>query len=301
MTTTEQFERANHAAAAATQAWLVTLGLGALVDEFRSAERDAASQIAAPGMVEIRADARQAMANAVSDADAAFNLQADVADVSRSPSARSESLDLVEAAAARAFAGAEAAQRAMRRTAQLALGIAQAAPNTDVVSQIERAAIATIAPAALAGGSAPPRLSATLAYDGLQLYAIDTGELVIELAGVIARLLIEWGGVADLGVATGEKRGVTIRVDADVVLAEAYGEAVISDAAAFLELGWEEADPTGARSRWPSPVTIIEPASIVSRTLAALGAHQAVDLSVTLADNTPRPERAPTMQDPGYL
>jgi hypothetical protein len=121
------------------------------------------------------------------------------------------------------------------------------------------------------------------------------------MAGVIARLLIEWGGAADFGVATGEKRGVTIRVDADVVLAEAYGKAVTSDVAAFLELGWEGADPKGARSRWPSPVTIIEPASVLAHTPVKLGATQAVDVSVTLADNTPLPVRAPTMQDPGYL
>jgi hypothetical protein len=146
------------------------------------------------------------------------------------------------------LAGVFAAERVVRQLAQLSLGVTSFAPGTDDVYRVERAAVEVLAPDAEPG--------IPLVDDGVQLFATDRDGLAIEIAGIVCRLLIDWGGAVVLRTASDQTLALT--VDGDELTIVAEGLDATRDR---LEAGWKAIASEQMAKRWPSPVTVSEPAT----------------------------------------
>jgi hypothetical protein len=145
------------------------------------------------------------------------------------------------------------AEQALRRLAQLALGVSAAQDVGDHVERLDHAAVLVLN---------DPVTGATLEADGIELFATTAEQLVIDVAGLLCRLIIEPGVQADIGPVrvSGNWRG-------DLTLAHR--------------------DPTLTRGdvrTWQAPVTVILPAKWLVETLG----DEPVTTSVARRSSTTR-------------
>ncbi len=198
----------------------------------------------------------------------------------------------VNAAAGLAIAKAEQSERALRDLAQLALGIAQAAAETPDVSDVERGAIAILHPPlgddrAVALGSDQPVLR----------YA-NGEDLITEVSGLIAHLLIDRWTVLVLSARDHPDYYVALTVDStDTLLAETVAGYATKQSKRLLALGWTAAEIGYFRREWPSPVTILKVARMVSSTVIdVLGMPTASTITARTGrtPDLPRPQVTPT-------
>jgi hypothetical protein len=197
----------------------------------------------------------------------------------------------VNAAAGLAIAKAEQAERALRDLAQLALGIAQAAAETPDVSDVERGAIAILHPPlgddrGVALGSDQPLLRYS-----------NSAELVTEVSGLIAHLLIDRWTVLVLSARDHPDYYVALTVDStDTLLAETVAGYATKQSKRLLALGWKAAEIGYFRREWPSPVTILKVARMVSSTVIdVLGMPTASTITARTGrtPDMPRPQVTP--------
>ena len=197
----DDFEVANDAANGAAQAYVVALGLYELIDRFRF--RDPSAPVPAPGTDGAPDDVRQAAMAALHAAASARFLYEDlftravpddvverdlpevaglgaiVALDDEQTVADCRSLNDVRVAAERA---AGEAVRALRRVAQIGLGVAQYAYEDDDTELVERTCITLLVDSPAAVGHP--------ALDDHSVRGRTRPEVAVELAGTVARFLV---------------------------------------------------------------------------------------------------------------
>lgn len=193
----------------------------------------------------------------------------------------------VNAAAGLAIAKAAQSEQALRGLAQLALGIVQAPAETPDVSDVERGAIAILHPPL----GAAPRLA--LGDHQPVLRYSNNAELVTEVSGLIAHLLLDRWTVLVLSARDHPDYYVALTVDStDTLLAETVAGYATKQSKALLSLGWQAAEIGYFRCEWPSPVTILKVARMVSSTIIdVLGIPTAATITARTArtPDLPRP------------
>lgn len=234
-------------------------------------ESDRASPAAAPGFDDMvatlrtgRVVARRAAESGAARSQLALETLRRTADehlVKAIPAIQSAAR-AVNAAAGLAIAKAEQAERALRDLAQLALGIAQGAAETPDVSDVERGAIAILHPPSGGDGGVP------LGTDQPVLRYTTGEELITEISGLIARLLIDRWTILVLSARTKPDYYVALTVDStDTLLAETVAGYATKESKRLEALGWNAAEIGYFRREWPSPVTILKVARMVSSTV----------------------------------
>jgi hypothetical protein len=254
------YAKANSAAADAMHAWLVTIGLTGLAEEIRDVAASDAEPIQAPGLDHLLSDAREAATRAAQQADIALDLH--LADQLSDETAfeYERRTHLMQGRAGDAQAAADDAQHAMRRAAQLLLGMSAHMSSSDFVYQVERAATAILSPPA---GNVP-----SVADDGTELEARTPDELKVELAGMVCRLLLQHGG----GLTVRCRHGLPpveleLWVHDETLRATATGGTVAQHPEPFVEAGWEDVSDGAASAVWETPITVAEPVALVVTTL----------------------------------
>jgi hypothetical protein len=239
---------ANDAAARACRAWLLGLGLVRLV---RGAIEHAQHPLSVPGVDEL-ADGLEASARtAHAEAEQANALCASLDATGRRPRPSGASLAAKAQAAERDLLGhhlavgvaAREAERTLRSLAQLAFGVSSRTAGGPWSSLLDRAAVAALHPPEGDG----PR--AGLSQDGLAFHARTRDELVLEIAGLVGRLLVERVARVRLGVRRGGP-AVLLEVDLDDSLH------------VRLEGGGARPEAESPR-RWSSPMVLTLPAERV--------------------------------------
>jgi hypothetical protein len=255
-----EFLRAVSAHGART--WLIAQGLIAVLGDLRERATDTAP-IPVPGMRPLLDQITAAVTDATNLLDAAV-IRAERDDITPNrgaggrfaPGRRSDrdraGEERVPPRLKEIAVSIAATDRFARQIAQLVLGATSYLPGTDDVARLERAGVEVLAPV---GGPKTP-----LSDDGVELFAVDRDQLQIEVAGMICRLLIDWGGVVVLTTPGGamvrlEVTGDTLRLWAEGV----SGEPSMSDE------GWSSEGPDSFARSWASPVTVAEPASEIVR------------------------------------
>lgn len=234
----DEIQEAHDAAARASVAWLLAVGLAAEIDAIRFP--DGFSPVPAPGLSGYVCDAERHSANAAFAADRVATLTMDP-----------EASDATATAASATLTAAVGAERSARRVAQLALGVSAHLIGDDRVERLDRAAVAVLFP------PAGHRLRTRLSEDRIVLRAKVRPELVVEIAGVLCRALVERNtcvrltGPADTDVEVIVDEGTTIQILLNVKRGDLDGD-------------WQAAMGGGWVALWPSPVTIREPAEVIA-------------------------------------
>jgi hypothetical protein len=245
---------ASDAAARAARSRLLALGLASQIEIV--ARTRSGDPTPTPGLPGLMAGIELAAHTAAAEVDKARNLfdgaEAVAPELLRSHDA--------------ACAAALDAERLTRCLAQLTLGVSSCAGGTDLVYQVERAAVGVLAPPTGHGERVGLR------QDGMAFAATSEAELSVEIGGLICRLLMDRGTQATLEVAG--KVAVVFDVDADDALLVSTPAPTDEPAVALLrEVGWPEPPADGFfRLRVDSPVRVRQPADLVARTFyRALG------------------------------
>jgi hypothetical protein len=262
----------NDAAARASRAWLVGLGLVQLIES--AAARDPEPR-PLPGKDALSAALEDAVQGAVAAAEEAVALCWTLASPVRQRAgghgssvaahAQADERSLVRHHLAAGVAAREA-ERITRALAQLAFGVSAGSASSPEIERLDRAAVAALHPPEGHG----PR--AGLALDGLAFRSATRDELVVEIAGLLARLLFERRARVRLRVAR-DRPDLVVEVSPDdALLVRLDGPLPDLLRAALARAGWpaartKPAAPKPLLHRWPSPVTLMVPARLVVRTL----------------------------------
>ena len=171
-------------------------------------------------------------------------------------------------------------ERITRDIAQLAFGISACASGP-LVERLDRAGVAVLHPPRGSGQAVP------LHEDGLTLRSKSERELAIELAGVICRILVDRRTVVSLLLPGLNIEGIYMEVDAGTTLlltAHTGGDA--TRRALMESSDWREEEPGILVQRWPSPMRVIVPATLIAKALFGpfgLEAAEALEVSVVAA------------------
>lgn len=237
-------------AATAARDWTVATGLAAAVTDFRRRQSDVELG-PVPGLTELldRVTEDFTDLSALLDAALADAESAPAAD----PAAGERRLERADILRARIGLGA-------RRIAQAVLGATSLGAGTDDTLRLELAASMAL--------TDPEQVP--LGEDGVvELFAVTPDDLVLEVAGIVARLLIDWGGTVTLATADGI--GVILEVVGDTVV-------VVPDG-----LGPD----VGTRS-WASPVVIAEVADeVVTMLVEKAGIETALEIEAGIPGVVP--------------
>ena len=221
-------ERANAAALRATRAWLFGKGLAAEVEELRFEVEEC--PVPAPGLPKL-------LHRLEKDLRDVCDLSNRVTILLRDPVQTPDLVARIEVDADAAEEGADEAELVARRIAQLASGVSLSLGESERVQRLDRAAVSVLSP--------PPGTGRAvgLVDDGLELFARHAPELLIELGGIICRMLVD--------------RNVTVR----------FGEVE-------LRVGSDETfhlmTPVGDQA-WDSPVEVAVPAHATAKAFKSLG------------------------------
>jgi hypothetical protein len=221
-------ERANAAALRASRAWLLAKGLAAEVDELRFEAEDA--PVPAPGLTKL-------LDRLEKDFRDVCDLSDRVSVLLRDPDQTSDLLSRIDLVTDAADEGADETEVLARRIAQLAFGVSSGLEYTERVDRLDRVAVAVLHP--------PPGTGTPvgLVDDGFEFFSLHAPELLIELGGIICRMLID--------------RNVTVRFDQ-----------------IQLRVGPDEtfhlSTPDGDQA-WESPVYVGEPARAIAKILKKSG------------------------------
>lgn len=221
-------ERANAAAQRATRAWLFGKSLAAEIDELRFKSED--SPVPAPGLSKL-------LDRLEKDLQDVCDLSDQVALLLQDPDPTADLVVRIEVEADAAEEGAEETERVARRIAQLALGVFSGLGDSERAQRLDRAAVAVLRPPPASGRAVG------LVDDGIELFAHHSDELLIELGGIICRMLVD--------------RNVTVRFDA-----------------VTLRVGLDETlhliTPDGDQA-WESPVHVSEAVHTTAKALESAG------------------------------
>ena len=220
--------RANAAGLRASRAWLLGKSLAGEIEDVRYQAGE--DPIPAPGLPSLLDRLEQDLFDVLALAERADGLIHDP-----DPTVDLPSVILVEVDAAEE--GADEIERVVRRLAQLALGVSTGLVPSRRAERLDSAAVAVLHPPAGTG------IPVGLAEDGLELFAHNRRELLVELRGTFCRMLLDRNVTIDIG-------DVELRVGFDQT----------------LHLTAPEGD-----TAWEAPVEVTVPAQEASRVLESLG------------------------------
>lgn len=283
-------------AARASTAWLMVRGLEAEIATLRSLA--AKGRIPAPGLAHLVKDTRDALDTASGSSNMAetyaARLEALTAEFAETHS--SETLDTIRAEEQRlgmqhnhAIQPANRAEHRARDLAQLALGISAHLPSTYEVERIDRVCTAILHPPPGTGSAVP------LYQDDLTVRAASRRELVVELAGVICRLLLDRRSVAWLMVGEDCDQVLCLQIEPGDTLLALADVSQGKPRKALLKSGWREQGAELLERRWPSPVSVLDPAGEVVKVLFGvleLGSLDRLNTSVTRTETALAPPEA---------
>jgi hypothetical protein len=170
---------------------------------------------------------------------------------------------------------AEEAERSCRALAQLVLGVNSVTRGSDEAYRLDRAAVGVLHPPDGQGAKVG------LLEDGVALASRSKDELVVELSGLLCRLLLD-RGIRLVLRCPGTKGTLEVEVDAkDTLVARLrLPDSAAKPLAAARKTGWSGARTDGCLSdRWPSPVTILGPSKRIVDTLSrVLGLERVAQL-----------------------
>ncbi len=189
--------------------------------------------------------------------------------------------DTVAAADVAVDAGDDHATRAewaMRRIAEILLGVATRAAPSDAISRAERAAVVALS---------WHQGADEVVDDGVQLGARTYEELITELSGTLCRMIIDHDAVLRLAPADGtSRRAVLFAVngsgDLDMMLIDPSlpSDGSAEEEAPLVEIGWGRSG-AGLSARWEDPLVVMEPAMLAVETLRdAWGMSEPLALAV---------------------
>lgn len=164
--------------------------------------------------------------------------------------------------------------RALRRLAQLALGVTTHLPDNPEVTLTERAAVQVL--------KLDRTAAAELADDGVDIDSHDLPGFRVELAGALCRMIVDHDCRLTIDPAGTEgpwSMAGTVDAVGNLELTLAPPEGVAS---AELEArGWTSG-PSGLSAHWDDPLVVYEPAELIVSTLAHLGVTDIEGLRVTV-------------------
>ena len=280
-------QAANDLAARAMRAWVIAEGLAAEIDAVRGGK---AGSPPAPGLARLRDLARLAARGAAAAADPAWALSGTVmrctgAVLDGEGSGTFEELQEAEAALEAAYVETrertEEVERAARALAQLGLGVSAMLGGSERVEQLDRTCVAVLQPPDGHGAGA------SLLDDGVTLHAASREDLLVEIAGVVCRILVDRatvvcleapgpaGGRFELAVGQGDVLETSV-----VPAPPAAGGR--GRAGRPIRPARKGSRPPLSRS-WPSPVRVVEPArAAVDALFGELGLERPGDLTVSV-------------------
>ena len=241
ITTGHALEAANAAAAEATTAFMLGRGLAAEIDDLRFP--DDGPLIPAPGLDDLIRALGEAAGEACNAADRVPNLF--------DANARSVAVALAR------FEN-DRATKAVRRIAQVLLGVSSALGWNDAIARAERAAVSVLFPV---DGPAVPLIA-----DGLELTGQTRAALRTELSGALCRMVVDHNVALALGP-WANPVAIILKVDA-------VGNITVSAVAPrgteqeMTALGWSERSDDGLfTASYPDPPIINDAVTLVLDTL----------------------------------
>lgn len=236
---------ANRLAARATRAYLIGRGLAAEIDDARFPDDE--GPIPAPHLDELITELGIATGEACNAGDRVAQLLDDA-----------EAGAAVSAALDETIAAAMAAERITRSVAQVMLGVTSQLGWNDAIARGERAAVMVLHP--VDADTVP------LVDDGVTLHARHDPELITELCGALCRMIIDHDCELVLRATRDDERRLVLRVDA-VENLHASADGLESELERLVDLGWDIGKGASVESSWDDPLSVVEPARLVLKTL----------------------------------
>lgn len=279
----------NDAAARAMRAWLTAAGLATEIEAIRDEHHEAPP---APGLEDLRKIAERAARGAAIAADLAWGLCQKVTkyshDILASETPGTRIIKRLYEAEKQLFAAhkktlglAQEAERALRSLAQFGFGVSALLTGSSRVEQLGRACTAVLHPAEDQGIAAP------LQEDGVTLLAESRGELMVEIAGILSRLLIDRETKVRFEAPGPGGCCFEFVVEEGDLLAGTYKASSTSSGPAEKRGRARGQKPRGSQNdlvqKWPSPVTVSQPAKIaVSSLFDASGIDRPSRITITV-------------------
>lgn len=272
---------ANDEAAAALTKWLTAMGIASEIDDLRLQEEDRI--VPAPGFYALKDEIEDAARVAPERADT-------VAMLVSTASSDEEAANSLRAAINRYGELQEARETielGLRRLAQLAFGVSTLTLGGDRIERLERAAVAIL--------HAPGERGRALFEESPRFFSTTPDELVVEVAGVLCRLLIDRSSTATFTAPAGQ---IVFSVDGETLIGTVQSNAGSS----AKRWSHPELPPT---ARWESPVVVTRPATLTVETLTqVLGLETVSALTVSYGQKGDAkaefPAVPPARQEPGW-
>lgn len=245
----------------AASVWATGRGLAAAAAELSSYFPD--DPIPTPGLDQFVDQLNEACTTVSAVADGVGDLEDPTADD-----------PVVATAIDRAHASLAPGTRALRRLAQLALGVTTYLPDDPAVTLVERAAIGVL--------KLEPTSAAELADDGVDIVSSDVPGFRVELAGALCRMIVDHHCRLTIDSPGTERPGsIAATVDAignlELTLTAPAGVAL----AELEALGWTTG-PSGLSAKWKDPLIVSQPAELIVSTLTHLGVEDPEGLRLTV-------------------
>lgn len=287
---------ADQAAARAARAWLISVGLGS---EIEAISRSDSSPTPTPGLQHLRTAIDRAAKAAAARADLAGRAFDNLCSLTSGISSRGVSRELTRQLRAEerdlrrhdreTNEATREAERLTRSLAQLAFGVSAFHRTGDRVERLDRAAVAVLHPPHGQG------VLIAMVADGVELAATNREELVVEVAGMACRLLIDRHARVELRPPALSGGSVQMEVGDDDVLVVT----VTPPATRGRRRAGSRSQPTV--QRWESPVQVRNPAVFVVETLfEKLGLDRPSQLKVAVERVSPKAE-VPQSPEPGWV
>lgn len=253
---------ANDEAAGILTTWLIALGLSGEIDDLRLQEEERI--VPAPGFYTLKDEIEQAARVACESADMIAML---LSGEGMSEHERSERVGAAIARLNDLRRTRKAVESGLLRLAQLGLGVSTLTIAGDRIERLERAGVAVLHP--------PAARPHALYEQTPRLFSSTRDELVVEVGGILCRLLIDRASTATFSTTAGQ---IEFSVEHDTLIGTVESR---SEAA---PTGWSETTlpPT---VRWDSPVNVGDPARLAVDTLIhVLGLAPISSLEVAYGD-----------------
>ncbi len=270
-----QLRQETNAASARTMiAWTIAVGLSSEIESIRAKQIKVTP---APGLAKLRERVNRAAKSAAAAADPAWSLCEEALKNMRTVSTTDkphaeavrklrETKDQLVEICAKALTFAEEAECAMRRLAQLGFGVSALLGRSARIERLDRTCVAVLHPPDGHGIQ-----SSLLSRDNLELFSKSRKELLVEISGIVCRLLIDRDATVGFWVPGPEGGCFEFTVDtADVLVTCAKATSQPTKAIQQLNkpqvAGNTNSDLIPAQT-WPSPVRVHAPAKLAVDTL----------------------------------
>jgi len=286
----------NDLANRAMRAWVMAAGLATEIEGIRAEQTKVPP---APGLATIRESVNRAAKRAAAAADPAWGLAERMMEcmctIDATPTPDDDTVrmlheteDQLLAANKKALASAREAEYSMRRLAQLGFGVSALLGGSARIERLDRTCVAMLHPPEGHGIGVPLR------QDGVSLAARSREDLVVEVAGIVCRILIDRGTKVRFEVPGSAGGWFEFSVEPGDTLV-AFSKAAPPKPRAVEKLKKAETQhrrkkPAVRAQRWPSPVRVYEPAKRAVDTLFdTFGLERTAQLVITIRPAEPAP------------